>query len=141
MNLEKILEMWSEDCKIDDVMLDESSIKIPQLHSKYIALHSQFKLLLEKSQQEKRKVYHFKKLYYSGKDIESAYENAPLEHKILKSDVPHWVEVDEMYLKVEEKIANYETILSTLSDILKQINQMNFNISNAVKWRIFASGG
>ncbi len=35
-NLEDIQDMWRVDSVIDDVLLDEASLKIPRLHSKYI---------------------------------------------------------------------------------------------------------
>ena len=50
MQLDKILEMWEKDSKIDDVMLDETSIRIPQLHAKYISLHNEFSLLTKKAE-------------------------------------------------------------------------------------------
>ena len=55
MNLEAIQEMWAKDSVIDDVMLDNASMKIPQLHAKYITLHSEFTLLLKKAKQEHQK--------------------------------------------------------------------------------------
>ena len=141
MNLDKILQMWSVDSKIDEILLDESSLKIPSLHSKYLTLYSQFKLLLHKAEAEKRKISHMKTLYYSGKALPEVYEEMPFEYKVIKSDVPSWVMVDDAYVKVEEKIHNYEVILDTLSDIIKQIHQMSYTIGNIIKWRVFAQGG
>ena len=48
IDLETINSMWEKDSKIDDIMLDQSTIKIPQLHQKYLSLHGEFKLLLAK---------------------------------------------------------------------------------------------
>ena len=52
MDLQKINEMWSKDSVIDDIMLDQASIKIPQLHQKYVSLLSEFTLLNKKSAHE-----------------------------------------------------------------------------------------
>ena len=47
MNLETILEMWSEDCKIEG-SLDESSRHTPMLHAKYLQMLTTAKLLLRR---------------------------------------------------------------------------------------------
>ena len=45
MDLETIQKMWLKDSVIDDVMLDNASLQIPQLHAKYISLHNEISLL------------------------------------------------------------------------------------------------
>jgi uncharacterized coiled-coil protein SlyX len=50
------------------------------------------------------------------------------------------VAVDETVNKIEMKVALYETTLNTLSEILKQIHQMSFNIKNIITWRSFVGG-
>ena len=140
MNLEVIQEMWSKDSVIDDVMLDESSMKIPQLHSKYITLHSEYTLLLKKAKQEQNRIIHLRTLYYSGRGTPDMYEDSPFDFKLIRSEVTSWVAVDESVNKVEMKVALYETTLNTLNEILKQIHQLSFNIKNMIAWRQFVNG-
>ena len=45
MDLPTIQEMWKKDSVIDKIMLDEASLKIPQLHQKYLVLLNEFNLL------------------------------------------------------------------------------------------------
>jgi len=132
--------MWAKDSVIDDVLLDEASIKIPQLHSKYITLHGEFTLLLKKSKQEHNKIIHLRTLYYSGRGAPEMYEETPFDFKLIRSEVPSWVAVDETVNKIEMKVALYETTLNTLSEILKQIHQLSFNIKNMIAWRQFVNG-
>jgi len=132
--------MWAKDSVIDDVLLDEASIKIPQLHSKYITLHGEFTLLLKKSKQEHNKIIHLRTLYYSGRGEPEMYEETPFNFKLIRSEVPSWVAVDETVNKIEMKVALYETTLNTLSEILKQIHQLSFNIKNMIAWRQFVNG-
>jgi len=132
--------MWAKDSVIDDVLLDEASIKIPQLHSKYITLHSEFTLLLKKAKQEHNKIIHLRTLYYSGRGTPEMYEETPFDFKLIRSEVPSWVAVDETVNKVEMKVVLYETTLNTLSEILKQIHQLSFNIKNMIAWRQFVNG-
>lgn len=140
MNLEQIQEMWARDSVIDDVMLDTSSMKIPQLHAKYITLHNEYSLLLKKAKQEYNRICHLRTLYYSGRGTPDMYEDSPFDFKLIRSEVPSWVAVDESVNKVEMKVALYETTLSSLSEILKQVHQMSYNIKNMIQWRQFVNG-
>ena len=38
MNIEQVLEMWKEDSIIDDLKLDDTTIKMARVHSKYLEL-------------------------------------------------------------------------------------------------------
>ena len=140
VNLDTINEMWEKDSKIDDIMLDQSTIKIPQLHHKYLSLHGEFKLLLAKKSQELKRMQHSKWLYYSGKAKPEVYEDKPFDYKVMKSDVPNWIAVDEDINKLEMQVEYYKTVLDTLSEILKQVHQLSFNIKNIIAWRTFTGG-
>ena len=140
MDLKQIQEMWEKDSVIDEVLLDQASIKIPQLHSRYLAFHNHFSLLTKRAITELKSAEHQKWLYYSGKAPQSDYEDAPFDYKVIKSDVPHWVGVDALVQKVEMKLEYYGVMLHTLSDILKQIHQMSYNIKNMIEWRRFVNG-
>ena len=84
MNLDTIQEMWEKDSKIDDVMLDESSLKIPQLHQKYLTLYNEFTLLSKKTEHQLKTLQHKKLLYYSGKEVpEDGYA---FPYKAIKAD-------------------------------------------------------
>lgn len=115
-------------------------MKIPQLHAKYLTWHGEFTLLLKKAEQELRTLEHKKWLYYSGKAPPEDYVEQPFDHKVIKSDVIHWVQVDKNIMNVELKVEMYKATLHTLNEILKQINQMNYNVSNMIKWRTFVNG-
>ena len=140
MNLEEIQKLWEKDSKIDEVMLDEASLKIPRLHHKYLTLHSEYTLLSKKKGQELKKLEHKKWLYYSGKAAPEEYENNPFPHKVMKGDVQNWISVDEQIQKVEMQIDYYNTTLGVLNEILKQIHQMSYNIKNTIEWRRFVGG-
>jgi hypothetical protein len=42
MNLETLQEMWKVDSVLDDDLHDNDSLKIPQLHMKYMEYHNTF---------------------------------------------------------------------------------------------------
>ena len=67
INLEQILEMWKKDAVIDDVCLDEETLKSSKLHAKYLELFSMAKLQLKKKEMEQESMKKDKWLYYNGK--------------------------------------------------------------------------
>ena len=140
MNLETIQSMWEKDSKIDEILLDQASLKIPQLHQKYLSLLNEFKLLQKKKYFELKKLRHKKTLYYSGKLPAEEYEAEPFNYKVMKGDVPGWVEVDDQIQRMEMSYEYYQTCIDTLSEILKQVHQMSYNIKNAINWRTFTGG-
>ena len=140
MNLEEIQNLWKKDSQIDDVLLDEAALKIPQLHHKYLTLHSEYTLLAKKKGQELKALMHKKWLYYSGKASPEEYEEQPFEYKVMKSDVNNWIAVDEQIQRVEMQIDYYNTTVNVLSEILKQVHQLSYNIKNAIEWRRFTNG-
>jgi hypothetical protein len=140
MNLEKIKEDWKKDSVIDDILLDQASMKIPQLHYKYLTYHSDFSTLQKRKTQELKKLTHKKWLYYSGKADPEVYKDAPFQHKILKSDVKNWIEVDDDIQQMQMEVEYYNTIIHYLEEVLRQIHQMSFNIKNTITWRTFTGG-
>lgn len=141
MNSKVILDMWKTDSVIDDILLDEASIRIPQLHHKYLSWRSEFVILQKRKEQELKKTKHKKYLFYSGKATPEEYAAAePLPHKILRSDVPQWIAVDEEIQRIELELIYYDDIIHSLDEILRQIHQMSFNIKNCIQWRQFSGG-
>ena len=139
MNLEAILEMWKKDSKLDFTLLDEVALNIPQLHQKYLTLHSEYVLLAKRKAQDLKKLEHKKRLYYSGKASPEEYTE-PFEHHVLKSDVPSWVAVDEEVQRVELKYEYYCATIKSLEEILRQVNQLSYNVKAAIEWRKFTGG-
>ena len=66
MNLSDLYEMVQSDLNIDKTELDTESLKTPQLHNKYLIMHSQEKLKLEQLFSERKIKRRDKWLYYTG---------------------------------------------------------------------------
>jgi hypothetical protein len=41
MELKELIQIWKEDCKIDDTELGQESTRIPNLHAKYLEIFSE----------------------------------------------------------------------------------------------------
>ena len=65
--LDRILQMWEEDCRIDDLRLDKTSADTPKLHAKYLQLLSVAKIKLKKVEFKQKSLLKEKWLWYNGK--------------------------------------------------------------------------
>ncbi|BCV00585.1 MAG: hypothetical protein CM15mV36_0750 [Caudoviricetes sp.] len=52
MNLEKLQELWKEDCVIDSDLYCEESIRIPQLHQRYLEFYNTYSLMKKEKEGE-----------------------------------------------------------------------------------------
>ena len=147
LNLEEILEHWSNDCNIDEHNLDKSSVDIAKLHAKYLQLLSVYKLQKKKSEMNQKILLKDKGLYYNGKMtekqiIEKNWEFDPFDGmKIMKGDMNHYYDSDPDIQKSEEKIIYYKTLIETLQEIVETLRWRHQTISNIIKWKVYQSGG
>ena len=59
-----------------------------------------------------RVLYRKKWEYYSGKSDPEVYRDNPFDHKILKQDLPIYLESDEELIKAKQKV-EYNALYST----------------------------
>jgi len=138
--------MWSKDCVIDNMNLDEASRQSPILHAKYLELLSTAKLMLKRAEFTQKSLLKQKWLYYNGKldqqQIEDlGWEPDPFDGlKVLKGEMEYYYEADPEIQKSEEKIQYYKTIIETLTEIVDNVKWRHQTIGNMIKWRQFESG-
>ena len=140
MTLDELQAEADKDLVIDDTELDTESLRTPILHNKYLQYYNKFNLLLKKSQWEERTLQREKWEYYTGKSDPEVYKEKPLDLKVLKNDVPIYINADEDIQKIQAKIIYQEAIVNYLEQILRMINNRSFTIKNAIEWRRFTSG-
>ncbi len=147
LNLEEILEHWSNDCNIDEHNLDKSSVDIAKLHAKYLQLLSVYKLQKKRAEMNQKILLKDKWLYYNGKMtenqiIEKNWEFDPFDGmKIMKGDMNYYYDSDPDIQKSEEKIIYYKTLIETLQEIVETLRWRHQTISNIIKWKVYQSGG
>jgi hypothetical protein len=140
-NLEKIQEMWEKDAIIDPDNLHTESLKIPSLHAKYYDIYNNLILLRKKAEQQRKNIRHERYEYYSGKSDPDVYVQNPFPKKIRDKDtMTKYLDADEKLSSSSLKIDYYDTMLSYLEDIIKQIHQRNYQIKNAIEFNKFIAG-
>lgn len=140
ITLDDVQHEWTIDSKIDPELLDEESIKIPQLHSKYLKYLSDVKLLKIKKEMEYKVLLREKFEYYTGKSDEEVYKEKPFDLKILKQDLSLYMESDTDIQALLARINYYEEIMFFLDKVLHCLNNRGFQIKNSIDWQKFMQG-
>ena len=143
MKLDEIMEMWSEDCNVNRLELGEESLKLPKLHSKYLRVFTEERLLLKRLNEEKKEMILLKNDYYRGimpeEDLRAnGWE--PFRLNVLKTDIPMYLEADQDYIKLNLRIAVQQEKVDALESIIRSINNRGFLIKNAIEFEKFKVG-
>jgi hypothetical protein len=144
MKIDDIMESWAVDARIDDSELGKESLKIPQLHHKYFKMFSAEGLLLKKLEYEYKTLYKLKYEYYMGvldEDTLRDKEWDPNPLRILKQDLPTYIDSDTDIQSIQIKIDIQKQKLSFLESVIKTITNRGFLIKNAIDWERFKVGG
>jgi hypothetical protein len=143
MKLEEIYTMWTKDSEIDTTELSNESVKIPKLHNKYFMIYMEEGMRLRKMRAQYKQLKLLKEQYYKGElDIDELKEHGwkPQPLKILKNDIPTYIEADNDIIDLSLKIGAQEEKVSYLEAIIKMINNRGFQLKTALDFERFRTG-
>ena len=143
MKFEEIQKLWSGDCEIDETELSQESVKIPQLHNKYLILFHDERLRFRTMKFDHSKLLKVKREYYSGRMDETeleAYDWEPFQYKLLKADVQEYIDADDDIIEGKKKISLQEEKVDYLEAIVKGLSNRGYLIKNAIDWKRFTEG-
>ena len=143
MKIDDIMEMWSEDCNVNRLELGEESLKLPKLHSKYLRIFPEERLLNRRLEGERKELILLKHDYYRGimpEDDLRANGWEPFRLNVLKSDIPMYIEADQDIIKLNLRIAMQQEKVDALESIIRSINNRGFLIKNAIEFAKFQVG-
>jgi|TARA_R110000868_G_scaffold81820_4_gene231387 hypothetical protein len=143
MDIETLRAMANADIKIDETDLHSESLKTPQLHNKYLIMHENSKLEMEKLVFTEKIMKRDKWLYYSGKmgeDDLKRHNWDPFPYTILKTDIPMFIDADIDIQKLRAKVALQTSVASYLEQVIKIIIGRQWNIKSAIEWIKFTQG-
>ena len=139
--------MWEADSVIDEINLDETSIKSAKLHAKYLQLLSIAKLRLKKKEIEFDAMKKDKWLYFEGKMTkdqmdERGWKYDPFDGgtKPMKSNMDYYYKSDSDLTRLQSQIDYQKTLIDTLIDIMDNIKWRHQNIRNIIDWKKFTAG-
>ena len=137
MKLEDIMKEWEVDAPIDNQNLDGESLKIPNLHAKYMEMYTKEK---RPFREVKRK---WKVLFKKRWEVIIAKQGRPPDHniRISKSELEkYYVAADSELQEFEALINDQEDKVDYLSGVLDTIKNRNWQIKNAIDWSKFQIG-
>ena len=143
MKLEEIQELWNRDREIDITELATESIRIPQIHDKYLKIYVDEKIKLRKLQLNLTKISKMKSDYYSGRMSQEELDRLewqPFLVKVLKGEVNSYVESDDDIIKLKETIALMEEKINYIDSVIRMINNRGFQIKSAIEWIKYKDG-
>lgn len=143
MKTDELILEWAKDSEIDRTELGKESLKIPQLHSKYLKEFYLAKSTYVKLTADYKRLYKLKHQYYQGilskEELdELGWEQQPL--KILKTDIPVYMESDTDLQTLQQRLQLVEDKIGIIENIIKTLNNRGYLIKNAVEWEKFKMG-
>jgi|TARA_R110000851_G_scaffold62971_1_gene144215 hypothetical protein len=135
------MEEWTKDTIMDNTSLDKESLKIPNLHSKWL-------IVLSKERQKLKSIYIKRQSlnkvlgeYYRGElnnpeDLEEL-KREPYPKTVINSLLQQHIDADDEMIKTNLKMAYQQETVDVLDEIMKAINGRQWNIRNAIEWRKF----
>ena len=144
--LSDIQKMWKNDCLIDDIELDASSLQVPKLHAKYSEILSNQKLIQIRYENQLKDLQKDKWLWYTGKLSQDEIQEKNWDYDpfngltILKSDYDKFFGADRDIQKAIEKMEYCKIVVEYLQDVVSQLTWRHQTIKNIIEWRKFMAG-
>lgn len=143
MDNDTLRQMIQKDLQIKDAELDTESLRIPQLHNKYLNMLHDEKIMLQALRVKRKLLLRDKWEYYTGKMDEDTLKKKgwePFNLKILKQDVDMYIESDSDMIAIESKVFLQQERVEFLQETVKAINNLQWHIRDAIAWRKFING-
>jgi len=143
MNLEQISEEWRKDSPIDSTELAIASLKIPELHSKYLKIYFGERQRMKGLEFQLKELSIKKYEHYNGRLSYDELEELgwqPFVKKLMKNEIDMYIDSDKDIMAITMKIAAQKEKIEFLEEVIKNLNQRNFQIKNAIEWHRFTNG-
>jgi hypothetical protein len=143
MTLDQLMEEWRKDAPIDTTELAVASMQVPELHAKYLKMYFEERRKLKSIEFQSKELSLKKYEYYNGKLSQEELDELnwePFMKRLMKNEIDMYLESDKDIIQSSVKIVNQKEKLAFLEEVIKNINQRNFQIKNAIDWKKFTNG-
>lgn len=142
--IEEIMDEWKLDTSVNKLKLDEELIKVPQIHSKYLAYFVEFKSKRAKALNELNAMKNIKRRYYRGEftkdDLYNYGWNQWQGLKPGSAELNQLFEQDADLNELEVKLELYNTVLASIEYIMKSINSRGYELRTLLDYIKFMEG-
>lgn len=144
VSIESLMQEWSKDSQIDQTEPGRELIRISNLHSKYLNILTHHNLINKKLTSDYSRLKKIKFEYYSGdlnnpEDLEK-YNYEPINKKILKQDIPTYLDSDTELNNLLLKKILHQEIVDYCSSVLKELHSRTFQLKSFIEWEKFIGG-
>lgn len=143
MTFEELQAQIEKDLSFDETQLDTESLRIPQLHNKYLKHLYSEKLTIKKLRNDMSELSRLKHEYYTGKMDEAALKERgwePFQLRVLRNDIDMYLDADKDIIKLRGRIQLQEERVDYIEAIVKGIANRGWVIRNAIDWKKFLGG-
>lgn len=140
--IDELLSMWSKDAEIDRTEPGKAILDIPKLHSKYLNILSNHRLLIKDAEFKFNRMKKIKWEYYTGK-----MDDASLKQRgwdpfpfVLKSELTTYMDSDEDLNKYLAQKLMHQEIVEVCEGILKELHSRTYQLRAFIDWEKFIQG-
>jgi hypothetical protein len=140
--IDDLLAEWAKDSIIDRTEPGKALLDIPKLHSKYLNILSNHRLLILDAEFKYNRMKKVKWEYYTGKlddDQLTKYGWEPFPF-VLKSDITTYLDADEDLSKYLAQRRMHEEIVEVCMSIMKELGARTFQLRDFISWEKFIQG-
>lgn len=143
MTFDELKAMVQKDIQLDQTQLDHESARTPQIHNKYLLFFMEEKLSLSRMVTELEVTKKKKWMYYNGHMSQEELDAEGWEQfdlRVLKQDIDRLIEADNDVIKLKLKVEYQKEKVNYLENIIKIINNRQWNIRSIIDWAKFTNG-
>ena len=143
--LDKIVEQWENDAKIDQTNISGEILRTPNLFAKYIRLLSSWKQKRTAIQIKLNETKQLCSQYYRGEldpkmCQQKLQRNQWQGNKPLKSELEALLAADPAVTKIMSQLEMVDNIIYVLEQILNSIKSRDFALGTYTKYQMFLAG-
>lgn len=144
MNIDELLDMWTEDSIFDREEPGGDLLKIANLHSKYLKILVKHRLILKKCKDDLLTERKIRYNYYSGNynTDKTMLDKLGLEpfKFILKTEINTYIETDKAIITIQDKIAYHDQMIAVCESIIGTFKNRTYEIRGYIDWLRFKNG-
>ena len=143
MKLEEIQELWNRDRDIDISNLAVESVRIPQVHDKYLKIYIDERIKLKGLEFDLAKITRLKTNYYAGTMSQEELDELgwqPFLVKVIKGERQAYLDSDSDIIKLKKNMVIVQEKINYVDSIIKMISNRGFQIKSAIDWIKYKDG-
>lgn len=144
VNLESLMEEWTKDAPVNETDPQKSMARIPNLHAKYLNIRTHHNLVAKRIMSEYQMRRKIKWEYYNGdlnnpEDLET-YKLEPMTRKIMRADIPMWLDSDAELNNLLLKKVVHEEIVDYCDKVIKELGNRTYQLKSYMDWERYIGG-